>query len=326
MLAVFWILFWFLLAIGTALSTLVSTQFKENFRTSGITLTALEGEIRRQSAEKELLKLMKSSYAEIEESRVTRQQARTALRLEQYPYEQMLKEAADLENIEKDRLTEVNRSRIETIRKEIEVKRPHIQQLEAEYLALDGTYNEALERYNELVEQSKKNAQPENPALASFARDSAYLSSPLNVMRWFFEMPTELVTLWLTLCMGALGSVIYVLRELFEEKSRPHSVTWFFMRPFLGMVLAFVMYLLIRTGQTTFTDPAGGQSSLNPFTISFLAVISGLMSDRAYSKIVSAAENVLGTGGVTGAGDDTASRTDGLKPDRSTASSVSDKV
>lgn len=329
MAAVFWILLWFGVAIISALSALVSTQFKESFRSSGLTLTELEAEVRRQSAEKELASRIRTISASIEESRGKRQLAQTALLRELHPFEEKQNEVARLEDIKIEYRTEANRARITVLRQEITEARPRVQKLDADFRAIDAIYFDARKQYDELLEASRNSPPPpENSAVTTFARDSSYLRNDFFLMRWFFEMPSDLVTLWLALCMGALGSVIYVLRELFDEESEPRSGSWFFMRPFLGMVLAFVMYLLVRTGQTTFTDPAGGPSSLNPFTISFLAVISGLMSDRAYSRIVSAAENVFGPGDSDAPLDPDGIQPDGARqaPDRSTATAASDRA
>jgi hypothetical protein len=298
--AVFWILLWFTVAIVTALSSLVSTQFKETFRTSGIPLSQLVAETHRLSEEKKVVERLQKLSNDMDLARVSREQAVREHEEAAFIFKRQDEDLSRLLEIDPEKRTDAQNGRIETLRKEIAEKRPLILKLQAAAYSAEGSYVFLQNEYKALVDKSAKDlAPPQNPEVTTFARDSLYLQNDFFLMRWFFEMPSDLVTLWLALCMGALGSVIYVLREVFDDKAVVRPTSWFFMRPFLGMVLAFVMYLLIRTGQTTFTDPAGGPSSLNPFTISFLAVISGLMSDRAYSRIVSAAENLLGPDGGT---------------------------
>lgn len=293
--AVFWILLWFTVAIVTALSSLVSTQFKETFRSSGISLTELTAETRRQDEEKKVADRLQKLSDDIERARIVRDKAVSEKRQSAYLFDRQGDELWKLEDIAPESRTAAQEARIGYLRSQINDSRPVVLKLESVAHAAEGAYSDLKEQYADLIARSETDLKPpSNLAVTVFARDSLYLQNDFFLMRWFFDMPSDLVTLWLALCMGALGSVIYVLREIFDDTAVRRPTSWFFMRPFLGMVLAFVMYLLIRTGQTAFTDPAGGPSSLNPFTISFLAVISGLMSDRAYSRIVSAAENLLG--------------------------------
>ncbi|MCB1157670.1 MAG: hypothetical protein KDK45_09220, partial [Leptospiraceae bacterium] len=101
-------------------------------------------------------------------------------------------------------------------------------------------------------------------------------------------MPTQLLTLILTLSMGALGSLIYLTRELFRPSGKNRSLFWFLFRPFLGMVTAIAIFVLVKSGQIIITDSSGNvvnDGALNPFFVSFLAIISGMLSEHAYEKI-----------------------------------------
>jgi hypothetical protein len=99
--------------------------------------------------------------------------------------------------------------------------------------------------------------------------------------------PTQLLTLILTLSMGALGSVIYLTRTFFDRQAAA-PFSFYLFRPFLGMVTAVAIFVLAKAGQISISDASlsqGISGNLNPFLISFLAVLSGLFSEHAYERI-----------------------------------------
>ncbi len=145
---------------------------------------------------------------------------------------------------------------------------------------------ELLLAVEELEVAEAEESKMENDELRDFLVELRYLT------RLHFDilatMPAQLLTLILTLSMGSLGSVIFLTRELFRENEK-HSINWYIFRPFLGMVTAIAIFVLAKSGQLVISD--GGNDSnkmaetLNPFFISFLAIISGVLSEQAYEKI-----------------------------------------
>jgi hypothetical protein len=110
-------------------------------------------------------------------------------------------------------------------------------------------------------------------------------------------MPDQLLTLILSLSMGALGSVIYLTRTYLNPTVRK-PFTWYLFRPFLGAVTALAIFILAKAGQITISDVSiseGLKEALNPFFISFLAIISGLLSEQAIEKIRSAGAAIFRT-------------------------------
>lgn len=106
----------------------------------------------------------------------------------------------------------------------------------------------------------------------------------------FTTMPAELLTLILTLAMGALGSVIYLTREFFNTQSQ-HPTSWYVFRPFLGMITALAIFVLAKAGVLIVADTSQASDfsgDLNPFFISFLAIVSGLLSEQATQRIQAA--------------------------------------
>jgi hypothetical protein len=110
-------------------------------------------------------------------------------------------------------------------------------------------------------------------------------------------MPAWMLTLIVTLAMGALGSLLHVaksyLDETCEHRDDYHPMSWFFLRPLLGIVTAFAVFVFFQTG-LAFTDDKLTHGSLNPFFIAFIAILSGLMSWQAVESIHRWGERFLG--------------------------------
>ena len=113
----------------------------------------------------------------------------------------------------------------------------------------------------------------------------------LSYMRKFLfdrlaTMPIQLLTLILTLSMGSLGSLIFLTQNMFNNKQHLKLIDFLF-HPFLGMVMAIAIFILAKSGQmvAVSSESQGEGINLNPFFISFLAIISGVLSKQAYDKI-----------------------------------------
>jgi hypothetical protein len=104
---------------------------------------------------------------------------------------------------------------------------------------------------------------------------------------WGYEtllrMPQHVLVLILTLAMGMLGSVV-TMTWLFIRQDTGLSARRFLILPFIGSMSAFIILIFISAGQLTLTA-GDAQDSLNPFVLSFVGIISGLLSERAYTRI-----------------------------------------
>jgi|JI10StandDraft_1071094.scaffolds.fasta_scaffold01628_28 hypothetical protein len=144
-----------------------------------------------------------------------------------------------------------------------------------------------LQAVEELEVAEVEETKMDNDELRDFLVELRYLTKlRFDILA---TMPAQLLTLILTLSMGSLGSVIFLTRELFRENEK-HSINWYIFRPFLGMVTAIAIFVLAKSGQLVISDGGSADSNkmsetLNPFFISFLAIISGVLSEQAYEKI-----------------------------------------
>jgi hypothetical protein len=109
----------------------------------------------------------------------------------------------------------------------------------------------------------------------------------------FWAYPVNILKISLILSMGILGSLIFVTIEFIKEPKGYlyKSYNMYFFRPFLGMIIALAMYVMVKSGQSILSN--NGESVLSPYMISFLGIISGMLSEQAYKKIASTGKQLL---------------------------------
>jgi len=95
--------------------------------------------------------------------------------------------------------------------------------------------------------------------------------------------PESVLVFVLIIAMGVLGSTIHITQYFLSGESG-HSLTWYFIRPLLGTVTAVAIYILAKAGQLVL-DPSKASATMSPWFISFMAIISGLLSGAAIESI-----------------------------------------
>jgi hypothetical protein len=106
------------------------------------------------------------------------------------------------------------------------------------------------------------------------------------------EMPDSVLILILTMAMGALGSTITMTWTFLSGDHNP-SLRWYLIRPLVGAVSALVIFVFAKAGQMALTAN-GSEAQLDPYLISFVGVVAGLLSDQAYSRMATLGGNFLG--------------------------------
>jgi hypothetical protein len=109
------------------------------------------------------------------------------------------------------------------------------------------------------------------------------------------DMPPEMLTLVLVLCMGALGSTIHLTQVYFNQRSNPVAVQrenglgfWYFLfRPLQGCVTALAVYIFFKAGILVASTPSAGDqgAQISPYFVSFIGIISGLLAQNAIEAI-----------------------------------------
>ncbi|MBD8489481.1 hypothetical protein IFO69_12065 [Echinicola sp. CAU 1574] len=106
-----------------------------------------------------------------------------------------------------------------------------------------------------------------------------------SIWCWEFSLSLEQRTIILVLITGAIGSFIHAVGSFAsfvgEGTMEKSWIWWYLLRPFEGMAVAFIFYLVFRGGLLTST-PA---ESLNLYGVLTLSGLAGLFSDRATLKL-----------------------------------------
>jgi transcriptional regulator with XRE-family HTH domain len=109
-------------------------------------------------------------------------------------------------------------------------------------------------------------------------------------------LPPEILTLLLVLLMGILGSSLQLTHQLFM-RNEVDSIGAYSLRLAVGAITALVIFIVAKAGAPVLTDASklGGDTPINPYFVSFLAIISGLMSEQAIASVQSLAERYFQT-------------------------------
>lgn len=105
----------------------------------------------------------------------------------------------------------------------------------------------------------------------------------------------DMLVLLLLISMGVLGSALSLLAAFISNDRDSMSFGEYPLRLAFGAVLAIVMFIIAKAGVPILADTGkiGGNAPLNPYFISLLAVVSGLMSDRSMTTIRNVASSLL---------------------------------
>jgi hypothetical protein len=106
----------------------------------------------------------------------------------------------------------------------------------------------------------------------------------------------DLLTLFLVLLMGILGSALQISHAYFM-RNQPQSIGGYFQRISVGAMAALVIFIVAKAGVPVVTDPSrlSGDAPINPYFVSFLAIISGLLSENAIANIQAQGARFFGT-------------------------------
>lgn len=128
-----------------------------------------------------------------------------------------------------------------------------------------------------------------------FEKFFKHISWLLGGVEYYWAFPQPILKIVLVISMGVLGSLIFVTIEFIKEPrgQLKQRFNMYFFRPFLGMIVALAMYVLVKSGLSSIVDPTAGD--LSPFLISFLGIVSGMLSEQAYKKIASTGNEMMAT-------------------------------
>jgi hypothetical protein len=106
---------------------------------------------------------------------------------------------------------------------------------------------------------------------------------------------SDILTLTLVILMGILGSSLQMTYAFFKQH-RVEKVGAYMLRVCVGAITALVIFIVAKAGVPVVADATrlGGDAAINPYFVSFLAIISGLMSDNAILSVQSQGARFFG--------------------------------
>jgi hypothetical protein len=140
-----------------------------------------------------------------------------------------------------------------------------------------GSSREVLDELDEIAKLKSKTPYTELFTTVEFMDDVGFSV--------FLTQPRELLVLQLTMVMGTLGSLV-TMTWLFIRRDSGLGMRRTLFLPLVGSVSAFIIFVFFKAGQLTISSDSG-TSSLSPFFLSFVGIISGLLSERAYARMES---------------------------------------
>ncbi len=139
--------------------------------------------------------------------------------------------------------------------------------------------------------------------LASVVR--ARLSS-LSIQTWILpddillrlvSFPTIFLTLIVTIAAGALGTVVAFSRRYYSGTDTGLTMSRLFVNVGEGIAAAIAIFLFSGAGMLALTQGGGSASDveLSPYTVAFVAFLSGFMAEDAFAAIQAAGKRIFNT-------------------------------
>lgn len=108
------------------------------------------------------------------------------------------------------------------------------------------------------------------------------------------SLPTIFQTLIVTIATGALGAVVAFSRRLYSTQE-DIGLSRLFVNIGEGIAAALAIFLFSRAGMQALTQGTGPASNveLSPYSVAFVAFVSGLMAESAFARIQSAGKQLF---------------------------------
>ncbi|MEP5630610.1 MAG: hypothetical protein ABJP79_01870 [Tateyamaria sp.] len=116
------------------------------------------------------------------------------------------------------------------------------------------------------------------------------------------SFPTIFLTLIVTIAAGALGTVVAFSRRYYSNTTADElSLSRLFVNVGEGIAAAIAIFLFSGAGMLALTQGGGGAEhsvELSPYTVAFVAFLSGFMAEDAFASIQAAGKRIFNTEGA----------------------------
>jgi len=118
-----------------------------------------------------------------------------------------------------------------------------------------------------------------------------------DLMNKLITLQPDVLSLSLVILMGVLGSSLQILHSFFRAH-RIEPIGGYFLRISVGAIIALVIFIVAKAGVPVIADASklSGDAPINPYFVSFLAIISGMLSERAIITVQNQGERFFSSG------------------------------
>ena len=115
-----------------------------------------------------------------------------------------------------------------------------------------------------------------------------------NMFQRLVSFPTIFLTLIVTIAAGGLGTVVSFSRRYYAQAEEP-DLGRLFVNVGEGIAAAIAIFLFSGAGMLALTQGSGAQTGveLSPYTVAFIAFLSGFMAEDAFGSIQSAGKRIF---------------------------------
>jgi hypothetical protein len=161
---------------------------------------------------------------------------------------------------------------------------------------------DAAETISDLDDLKKQLTMNENERADLIKGHQEFLAYREMAKSWyqkpFVIAPYDLLVLLLVMSMGSLGGIVRLLRDYGAADIPSPNREEYFLIPLIGTVVAIGGYVLAKTGLLLLSS-AREESSLSPFMISLVGIVSGLLAKEVIDVISARGRKMLS--GIDGA-------------------------
>ncbi len=152
------------------------------------------------------------------------------------------------------------------VRSYVEKLNDAVRPILARFSAAQMKYDTASNQHNELDQQLKTYAQTPSPPPVTNPKERL-LVDDFRAYEWvagpaafrIVLMPNSMLVLFLAICMGILGSLIYLARQMVRDNCISNAPEMLF-RIGLGAAVALALYLFAAAGMVAFSQGASAQT------------------------------------------------------------------
>lgn len=167
------------------------------------------------------------------------------------------------------------------VRRDLDAKKNAVADLQARLKSLRTSLDGLFAQFSTKPLDDPTRTRVENALFELYS--GRFLSKFINAL---ITTPPDILTLALVIMMGVLGSALQMTHALFK-RNRIERAGAYFLRLSVGAITALVIFIVAKAGVPVIADASrlGGDAPINPYFVSFLAIISGLMSENAILSV-----------------------------------------